>query len=375
MSGQAPPLQLHLLGPPEARLGENLLTFPTRKTLALVIYLALEGGSQPREILAALLWPESSQQRSYASLRNTLGHLKTALKPPRDQDQTTYLLITHTALALNPEADIRVDLHTVERAYDRARADRSSRWPENMGSLPLLQEAAACHRGDFLAAFSLGSAPDFDNWADIQREVWRRRVGLILDRLSEIQYARGEFAATAETASRWIALDALNEVAYRRKMRAHFAAGERGQALETYNACHSILADELNLKPDPGTEALAARIRAPHSPHRSVPQPPSLDTPVAFLGRLFTGRTTEHQALVERYKYAAAGQPQIVVLRGEGGIGKTRLARVFLAWVVSQGANVLQGRAFESGSRMSYQPLIEALRPMLEQEYGLRVFA
>jgi DNA-binding SARP family transcriptional activator len=151
----------------------------------------------------------------------------------------------------------------VENAYTRARADRSSRTAqENLDSLPLLQEAAAYHRGDFLAGFSLGDAPSFDDWVDIQREVWRRRLSLILDRLSEIQYARGEFDATAETASMWIALDALNEVAYRRKMRAHFAAGERGQALETYEACRAILAAEIGVVPEPDTEVLAARIRA-----------------------------------------------------------------------------------------------------------------
>ena len=136
---------------------------------------------------------------------------------------------------MNPDADIDFDLQTVERAYAQARADRSSRTlPEGSASLPLLQSAAACQRGDFLAGFSLGDAPDFDDWAAIQREVWNRRMGLILDRLSEIQFAHGEFAGATETASRWIALDALNEIAYRRKMRAHFAAGERGQALETY---------------------------------------------------------------------------------------------------------------------------------------------
>jgi DNA-binding SARP family transcriptional activator len=55
VSDYAPPLQLHLLGPPEVHLGEKRLTFPTRKTLALLTYLALEGGSQPREHLATLL--------------------------------------------------------------------------------------------------------------------------------------------------------------------------------------------------------------------------------------------------------------------------------------------------------------------------------
>ncbi len=56
------------------------------------------------------------------------------------------------------------------------------------------------------------------------------------------------------------------------------------------------------------------------------------------------------------------------MLRGEAGIGKTRLAREFLAWASAQGAEVLQGSAFESGSHMPFQPLVEALRLWLEHE-------
>jgi DNA-binding SARP family transcriptional activator len=110
------------------RLGETLLTFPTRKTLALLIYLALEGGSQPREHLATLLWPESNPERSYASLRNTPWSSANRPKPNRDQVQTLYLSVT-TTLALNPDAEVDLDLHTVERAYALARTDRSSRVP------------------------------------------------------------------------------------------------------------------------------------------------------------------------------------------------------------------------------------------------------
>ena len=241
-------LHLYLLGPPEVRLGEKPLTFPTRKTLALLIYLALEGGQQPREHLAALLWPESNPERSYASLRNTLGHLQSALRQAGGQAQTSLLSVTHNALALNPDANIQLDLHTVERAYALARADRSNRTPRKIRpACPCCSRRPPAYRGDFLAGFSLGDAPGFDDWADVQREAWRRRLGLILDRLSEIQFARGEFATAAETAASWIALDTLNEVAYRRKMRAHFAAGERGQALETYEACRAILAAELSV--------------------------------------------------------------------------------------------------------------------------------
>ena len=372
------PLRLFALGPPEVRLGETLLTFPTRKTLALLIYLGVEAGLQPREQLAALLWPEANPERSHANLRNTLDHLKTVLRQAEDQAQTSYLSITHQSLGLNPDANIDFDLQTVEQAYALARADRASRTlPEGSASLPLLSSAAACQRGDFLAGFSLGDAPGFDDWAAIQREIWNRRLGLILDRLSEIQFASGEFAGATETASRWIALDALNEVAYRRKMRAHFAAGERGQALDTYEACRVLLAAELGIEPEPDTAALAERIRTqalpvPSHAQPATPQPRRPDTSVAFLGNLFAGRTREYQDLVKSYEFAKAGQPQLVVLRGEAGIGKTRLARKFIHWVSAEGAELLQGSAFESGSHLPFQPLVDALRLRFDSENSPR---
>jgi DNA-binding SARP family transcriptional activator len=368
------PLHLYALGPPEVRLGENLVTFPTRKTLALLIYLAVESGPQPREVLAALLWPEASSERSHGSLRNTLDHLQTALRQASGENQISYLSVTHNSLSLNPDAGIDFDLHTVERAYTQARADRSSRTlPEGSASLPLLQSAAACQRGDFLAGFSLSDAPGFDDWATIQREVWHRRLGLILDRLSEIQFAHGEFAGVTETASRWIALDALNEIAYRRKMRAHFAAGERGQALETFETCRAILAAELGVEPEPDTATLAESIRTqpllvrPNA-FQPVPPPRRPDTSVNFLGSLFTGRDREYQALLKCYGRTAAGQPQLVVLRGEVGIGKTRLARKFIQSASAQGAELLLGSAFESGSHLPFQPLVEALRLRLTDD-------
>jgi DNA-binding SARP family transcriptional activator len=97
-------LQIDLLGMPEVRLGDTLVAFPTRKTLALLIYLAVEGGQQRREHLAVLLWPEVNPKRSYASLRNTLAHLQAALRQAGDQPETAYLTVTHTALALNVDA-------------------------------------------------------------------------------------------------------------------------------------------------------------------------------------------------------------------------------------------------------------------------------
>ena len=60
-----------------------------------------------------------------------------------------------------------------------------------------------------------------------------------------------------------------------------------------------------------------------------------------------------------------------MVLRGEVGIGKTRLARKFIHWASAQGAELLQGSAFESGSHLPFQPLVEALRLRLAGENSL----
>ena len=351
------------------RAGTTLVAFPTRKTLALLAYLALADGAQPRDHLAALLWPEVSPERSRASLRNTLNHLQSALRQAPIPAAPAYLAIARTSLGLNPDAGIELDLEVVEQAYRLARADRAHRAKSARNpNRDLLQAAAAAYRGDFLAGFSLGDAPSFDDWVGVQREVWRRRLGLILDRLSEIQYVGGEFAATAETAATWISLDPLHEGAYRRKMRAHFAAGERGQALETYDACRAALASELQIDPDPVTKALAARIRTGRLASRAAPIPSGEVAPVAFLERLFAGRASEQQTLAQVFARAAAGQPQVALLRGETGIGKTRLAAEFLAWADAQGAVVLSGGAFESGSRLPFQPLVQALRGWLAHD-------
>jgi hypothetical protein len=54
MARQAPQPHVLLPGPPEVRLSHNTLIFSARKTLALLAYLALEAGPQPREHLTAL---------------------------------------------------------------------------------------------------------------------------------------------------------------------------------------------------------------------------------------------------------------------------------------------------------------------------------
>src|SRR5262249_50798300 len=91
-------LSLALLGAPEVRHGGALLSFPTRKTAALLIYLAVEGGRQTRDALTTLLWPESDEARGRGALRSTLGFLRAALRDAEDESEPAHLLVERDRL-------------------------------------------------------------------------------------------------------------------------------------------------------------------------------------------------------------------------------------------------------------------------------------
>src|SRR5215207_5749695 len=362
-------LNVAVLGAPEIRHGARSVTFPTRKALAVLVYLLVEGGTHRRDRLVALFWPESDEQAGRATLRSTLARLREGLK---EADGDTHLLVERDVVGFDFASDFDLDLNELRRAYDAA---------QSVGRAPLagerrhdvmerLQRGAAVWRGEFLDGFLLREAPDFDDWVGTQRELWRRRAGVVLDRLSLLQAEGGSTASALETAERWLRLDPLEEHAHRRLIQLHLAAGDRGAALRAYEACRAILLDELGVPPEPETEALATRIRA--APTRPPSMPRTAAHPSApFLDGPIVGRENEFSGLVEHYFGAARGRSRAVVLQGEAGIGKTRLAEAFLAWATAQGADALRGQAFESVARLPYQPLIDALRPRLEREMNL----
>ncbi len=88
-----------------------------------------------------------------------------------------------------------------------------------------------------------------------------------------------------------------------------------------------------------------------------LPIPPLLLPPDSLP---FTGRDQELARLVSAWKDAAAGSCRIVLLVGEPGIGKTRLAAEAASLAHSDGALVLYGRC-DGELRIPYQPFVEAL--------------
>jgi DNA-binding SARP family transcriptional activator len=361
-------LYLTLLGPPEVRHADQVLLFSTRKELALLIYLAVEGRVHLRKNLSEQFWPEGDAKHGRAALRISLLHLRHMLGEGTDVVPVPHLLIKRDTLALDPTSALELDLQILLEAWTSARASAGTTltMPEvaRRSLLAQLQRAVDLPRGEFLEGFSLRDAPAFDDWVRFQREYWQLRTIEVFDHLSQMQFEAGELEAAIETVNRWLVLSPLQEDAYRRLMRLHFAAGDRVAALRAYDACRAMLATGMQTEPTPETVALGSRMRAVAPPRRrETPTPP-----VAFLDGPLLGRTTELSTLIKVYHTAQRGQTQVVLLEGEIGIGKTRLASEFLAWAELEGADVLRGQAFESGGQLPYRSVIEALRPRIERE-------
>ena len=80
------------------------------------------------------------------------------------------------------------------------------------------------------------------------------------DCLADVWLERGNATLATSMAQEALALAPHREGSARRLMRAHAAAGDRGEALRVYEACRVRLRDELGVMPSPQTRALFAEL-------------------------------------------------------------------------------------------------------------------
>jgi predicted ATPase/DNA-binding SARP family transcriptional activator len=364
-------LRLAVLGPPEVLHDGSRLKFALRKAQALLLYLAVEGGMHPRSKFAALLWPDSEPADARKPLRNAITLLRSLLADASAAHN--HLLAEQDLLGLNPQAPLELDLEVVQQVWHQAQRLSTVLSESQRASLVTqVQQALELVRGPFLDGFWLREETGFDAWHEQQQQQWQVRLQQLFERLSAWQEEGFELEPARVTLTRWLALDPLSEEAYQRLMRVHLARGDVSAALQVYATCRARLAEELQVKPSAETVALAERIRTlagrlGSAPARRVMASVESRPPGELVAPLI-GRAAAFSQLVASFQQAWGGRAQAMLLMGEAGIGKTRLASEFVAWARVQGAEVLRGHAFEAGGRLPYQPLVEALRRRLEAE-------
>ena len=377
-------LKLFLLGAPRVERDGTPIEVDTRKAIALLAYLAVTRRAHSRDALAALLWPEHDQARARAVLRRTLSALNKALAGDYlDSDRETIGLRRDLAVAAE-NSQIWVD---ADQFAERLATCRTHGHPPTEvcpRCLAPLAHAATLYRDDFMAGFSLRDSPNFDDWQFFQAEGLRRDLASTLERLMRGHSGQGDFEPAIGHARRWLALDPLHEPAHRHLMELYAWAGQRAAALHQYRECVRILEQELGVAPLEETTRLYQAIKENQAPPRpttaddqaqynsqSAALPaaaagPAVAAPIASEPAQsaeypLVGRAAEWAALSDFY--AGIGEHgRVIVLEGEGGIGKTRLAEEFMSHARDQGASAIATRCYEGESGLAYSPFVAALR-------------
>jgi DNA-binding SARP family transcriptional activator len=315
----------------------------TNARVALAL-LALERsqGTTP-ERLADAIWPDGPPTTWDSALRMTVSRVRSFVKSALPAGAADPIVAQGGRYRLQlPEGmAIDVDVEDAERSLAAARGALASGDPASAHGHA--SHAADCLRGPFLPGRHGG-------WVDEQHDRLSDLLVAALEVASHAAAAAGDAAAALAAADEAVERAPLRESAHRARMAAQAAGGNRAEALRAYQRLRRVLAEELGVDPDAETEAAYLQLLGPAPPTR----------PVAPATSPFVGREAELAVLGAAWDRAARGASHVVVVTGEAGIGKTRLATEAARQVSTEGGLVLFGRC-DQEAIVPYQPIVEAL--------------
>ncbi len=240
--------------------GEPVTGFSSRKAEALLVYLAVEKGiAHRRESLFTLLWPGMPETSARNNLRQVLYALRKILPEvttTEDDDTVPLLLTDRQTVQINPAAALNLDVNQINQWLEVVQVHEHMNLAGCEDCLQLLEKVVSRYRGSFLANFYLEDSSEFEDWAEANREDYRRKALGALETLAEIVIQKGNYETAGTYAEGQLKIDPLRESAYRQLMELYSKSGQRAEALRTYQRCARILDIELGTTPSRETTAL-----------------------------------------------------------------------------------------------------------------------
>jgi hypothetical protein len=214
-----------------------------------------------------------------------------------------------------------------------------------------------------VSAYGGGLLPGFyDDWIVLERErlqaVFERKMALLLDKLVEAQ----RWPEVLDWGERWIALGHVPEPAHRALMSAHAGLGDMASVASMYQRCGEALQTELGVEPASQTRALYEGLQREA---KKRGKEPTVEVKVARYNvpahsSHFIGRERELAEAQRLWQQTLQGTGHVLLISGEPGVGKTRLARELLSQAQASGAAVLLGECFAEGTA-PYAPMAEVI--------------
>ena len=220
-----------------------------KRRLALLALLATAPSrTMSRDKLIGQLWPESDTEQARHLLSVALYELRKALGEE--------LVVSRGDDVCLEGEELRTDVEELEAVV---RED-----PER---------AVELYAGPFLDGFYLSEAPEFERWAEGERDRLARRHQEALETLAERRSAAGDPRGAVDSWRRLAALDPYNSRVATQLVRALAASGDRAAALQHVRIHEIMLREEFGAEPDPELLALATRLR--DEPTRDLLVPPA----------------------------------------------------------------------------------------------------
>ncbi|HLX39598.1 MAG TPA: DUF6788 family protein, partial [Ktedonobacteraceae bacterium] len=360
----------------------------------LACLLSSSGRKLGREQIMDVLWPELDIEATSSRLDRAVYSLRQLLEPTLSRPLHSQLLrIEHEGLVLADQGQIWVDADAFEHLLATAHATGDPGEKEK-----LLEESAALYGGDFLPEEQAAEG------TLARRELLQRNwMGLLLE-LADLRISRRALVNAIDPLDRLLAFDPANEAAVQRLIVSLAQLDRRGEALRAYHRFATALQRDYNIAPLPETRALYEAVQQGDSQATSTPlffsqlttdlssmseregsaagrQPPRIQIGRSHQSPLI-GRDSELQTMrqvllnSEQYfrpqsqgrkktsslPHNAGRQPQCILLVGEAGIGKTRLAEELSHEAQRRGWAIAWSRVYAQESGVPYRQWTEALR-------------
>ncbi len=220
-------LEVRVLGTFRFWATGNALPAVLGGTQRLIALLALRDRAVMRASVAGTLWPESSDEHAYSSLRSALARLNR---------------ITRDAVVVTPIDLCLADDVVVDIRDGRALAHRLL----DPGSVVSEADLSS----DAVSALSVDVLPDwYDDWVLLEFEEWRQLRLHALEALSDRLLIERRFGEATGAALAAVRAEPLRESARAAVIRVHLAEGNQSEALAEFEGYRRLLRDELGLEP------------------------------------------------------------------------------------------------------------------------------
>jgi DNA-binding SARP family transcriptional activator/DNA polymerase III delta prime subunit len=351
-----PALCIFLLGRFEVTRGERRLrasAWTRRKAARLLQRLAVERRLLKEQAIE-LLWPESDPLSGANNLYRTVHNLRQTLDFTLGAGTAETLFTFQDSIFLLADG-VWVDVaafETLARSTDRAD----------------LTEALRLYMGDFLPE------ERYAEWTQMPRAALSRQHRELCLSLASSAREERAYNDAITLLTPLLTRDPADELVHRELMRLFALAGRRHEALRQYQTCVEALAAELDVPPDPETTALHTRIVRGEPGPTPLPSQIGGAAPVPLIPEEthappLVGRQSELELLLTWLQSINTQRERVLLLAGDSGVGKTRLALEALRTIGSANVTTLFSRAYEQEGQMPYHPFIEAFdRFLLESQ-------